>query len=152
MEVPERERTIQNDAAEVSAQIHVVVLERRRMREDRVRPQHAKGPADEDDAAPVASGVARRDVVLAHDARQEPQELVPAVLQEERNRDFDPLELVLVLREVLDGEREERELARRVWFRAGVVAPVDEDDPCVRLPGVWEYLGEDACYGKVSSA
>ena len=139
MEVPEREHTIQNDAPEVSAQIHVVMLERRRMREHRVRPQHAKGPPDQNDAARAARGVAPRDIVLAHDACQEPEELVSAVLQEERNLDFDPLELVRVLREVLDGEREERELAGRVWFRAGVVAPVDEDDPCVRLPGVWEY-------------
>ena len=141
MKVLERERgrTIQNDAAEVSAQIHVVVLERRRMRQYRVRPQHAEGPPDQYDAARVARRVAPRDIVLAHDACQEPEELVSAVLQEERNRDFDPLELVRVLREVLDGEREERELARRVWFRTRVVAPVDEDDPCVRLPGVREY-------------
>ena len=139
MEVRGRGRTIQDDAAEVSAQIHVVVLERRGVCQYRVRPQHAEGPADEDDPARVASRVPGRDVVLAHDARQEPQELVPAVLQEERDRDFGPLELVRVRREVLDVEWEERELARRVWFCAGVVAPVDEDDPCVCLPGVREY-------------
>ena len=76
----ERGRTIQNDAAEVPAQIHVVVLERRRMRQYRVRPQHAEGPPDQNDAARVASRVPGRDVVLAHDARQEPEELVAPVL------------------------------------------------------------------------